>query len=80
MEDKIKSVLAAVFGIDQNEISDESSYETIASWDSLTHMNMISALEETFEVHFEDEEILEMINFRSVRETVQAKVSGLVMA
>ncbi len=74
MEDRIKNVMAAVFEITNDEINDESSPDTIRTWDSLKHMQMVVALEEEFGIEFEDEEITEMLNYALIRLIVGEKV------
>ena len=73
IEDRIKNVLSAVFGISTMEIDDNSSPNSIKSWDSLKHMNMIVALEEEFEIEFSDNEILDMMNYKMIREITTSK-------
>ena len=72
MNDRIKSVMAAVFDIAPENISDEASPHDIKAWDSLKHMNLILALEEEFNIHFEDAEIPSLVNFRIIAATVAA--------
>ena len=43
------------FWNDAEEINEESSPDTIESWDSLRHMNIVIALEEEFNVQFDTE-------------------------
>jgi acyl carrier protein len=74
MENRIKNVLSAVFEISVDEITDESSPDNIESWDSLKHMNLIVALEEEFNIGFEDCEILEMMNYSLIKATLLTKV------
>ena len=62
VEERIKSVMSAVFEVSAYKIKDDSSPDTIESWDSLKHMNLVVALEEDFEIEFNDDEILEMMN------------------
>jgi acyl carrier protein len=59
--------MSAVFEISTGEINDESSPDTIESWDSLKHMNMVVALEEEFNVQFTDDNITELINMKLIR-------------
>lgn len=62
VENQLKNVMSAVFEVPVNQINDDSSPETIESWDSLKHMNLIVALEEEFSITFSDQQIFEMIN------------------
>lgn len=73
MENKIKKVMASVFGIDESLISDDSTSETIEEWDSLRQMNLILALEEEFGITFTDNETLETLSFRQFVEVIKSK-------
>ena len=70
---KIKELMATVFEIDEYLIDENSSTQTIDHWDSLRHMNLIVALEEEFNVRFEDEEISELINYSLIWGPYQLK-------
>lgn len=72
LEDRIKNVLSAVFEIPVEQIQDKSSPDTIESWDSLKHMNMVVALEDEFNVQFTDEQIIEMMNFKLIELTIES--------
>ena len=74
MENRIKDVMAAVFEIPVDEITDESSPDNIESWDSLKHMNLILALEEEFGIGFSDDEIVEMMNYALIKLIMSKKV------
>jgi acyl carrier protein len=63
MEGRVKKVMSDVFNIDVSLINNESSPDNIENWDSLKHMNLIVALEEEFEIEFDDEEIVDSMNF-----------------
>ena len=70
IEDRIKNVLSVVFEIPIQEINDKSSSDTITSWDSLKHMNLVIALEEEFEMEFSESEIPEITNYRAIKEVI----------
>ena len=63
ISERIISVMSAVFEIPANQIQNDSSPDTIESWDSLKQMNLIVALEEEFDLVFSDQQIFDMINF-----------------
>ena len=64
MKNRIKNVMAAVFGISIEDINEESSPDSIDNWDSLNLMNLAVSLEEEFDIEFDDDEIAEMLNFK----------------
>jgi acyl carrier protein len=62
--------MASVFEVSVDDINDDSSPDTIENWDSLRHMNLITVLEEEFDIRFNDEQITEMMNFNLIIYTV----------
>jgi acyl carrier protein len=66
MDERIKAVMANVFNVAMADLNDNSSPEQIDTWDSLTHMNLMVALEEEFEVKFDDDHILQINDFGSI--------------
>ena len=75
VEDQIKNVVSAVFEIPVEQIKDDSSPDTIESWDSLKHMNFVVALEEEFEIEFSDDEIIELIIMKLIKTVISDKLS-----
>jgi acyl carrier protein len=55
-QDKLKNVIATVLNVDVSRIDANASSDTIESWDSLRHMNLVLALEDEFGVSLPDEE------------------------
>lgn len=78
MEDRIKKVMSAVFEVPVEEINDKSSPDTIESWDSLKHMNLVLALEEEFDVYFNDEEIVEIMNYSLIKIILSKRIEELI--
>jgi acyl carrier protein len=76
MDDRIKDVLSAVFRLDPADIDDGTSSDSVESWDSLKHMQVVVALEQEFEVEFEDEEIPNLLSFPGIREVLKAKLGS----
>ena len=72
-KERIKNVISVVFEIPEEQIKNDSSPDTIGSWDSLRHMNLIVALEEEFKVELTDDEILDMMNYKSIESIITGK-------
>lgn len=70
MEDSIKRVMSEVLGVPVPAISRNSSPDTIPAWDSLGHMNLCMALEEEFRVHFNDRQVVSMMNYDAIVQTL----------
>ena len=73
MEDRVKKVMGSVFNVDIDLIKDNSSPDNIENWDSLKHMNLIIALEEEFEIEFDDEEIVDSMNCALILNILNSK-------
>ena len=67
IDGKIKNVMSAVFGILVEEITENSSSDSIDSWDSLRHLNLILALEEEFDISIPDEEVGNLFNYKLIK-------------
>lgn len=57
---KIESIFSDVFLIPQDTIDDSMRLENISGWDSLSHMTLITRLEEEYEVQLTGDEIADM--------------------
>ena len=66
-EDKLKQVLADVFGVDAKTINDATSMDTVAEWDSLRHLNLVLALEQQFNISFSGEETVQILNYPLIK-------------
>lgn len=73
MRDQVVSLMASVFGVDRSEISVGVVYGKFSKWDSLRHMTLVVALEEEFDVTFDDEEISDMLSLDLVVDILTAK-------
>ena len=76
MEERIKNVMSAVFEIPVNQIKENSSPDTIESWDSLKHINLVIALEEEFSIEIKDNETVEMLNYLLIKSIINKKLSS----
>ena len=57
---RVLQLAADVLGEPVEQISDESSPESIESWDSLQHLNLILSVEDAFDLQLSPEEIEEV--------------------
>lgn len=76
MQDKIMEIASIVFDVSIDSLSDDSSSDTVDKWDSLSHMNLVTALEEEFDIRFSEAELSELLNLRLVRLIIEDKLNG----
>ena len=74
--EQVRIIAADVFAIPRDRLSPDSSPETIESWDSIQHLNLVLALEEKFQVQLSPEEIEQMHNIGQVAKVLEAKVQA----
>ena len=63
---KVKEVFFSVFDVDESEVSDDFSAKTNESWDSITHLMIITELEDIFNTSFDEEMIPEVNSFKKI--------------
>ena len=69
---KIRSIVAATFGIPVAQVTDQTTSDSIASWDSMNHLHLVVALEAEFGVSFEPEQAVEMTSVRAIEQALVA--------
>ena len=73
IEDKVTTVILHVFNIEKNKINKNMNSENTDGWDSLKHMNLIIALEDEFNINFQDSEIIEINSLKKIIEIIYKK-------
>jgi acyl carrier protein len=68
LDERLRRVFADVFAIEGDAVTDEGSPGSIEAWDSISHLNLVLALEGEFMIQFEAEEIPELASFRAIRD------------
>ena len=63
---RVQGIVADLFSIPVAQITLETSSDTIESWDSLQHLNLMLALEQEFGVQFAPEEIEKLTSVQSI--------------
>ncbi len=76
IEDKIREIMALVFEVPLADIQEDSSPDDIHAWDSIGTINLLTALEEEFNVEFEEEDVLEMLNFQLIKIKIEEKLEA----
>lgn len=66
-ENTLKQVMATLLTVDVNAIDSEASMDTIPTWDSLRHMNLVLALEEEFKVSIPDEDAGNITSYKLIK-------------
>ena len=69
--DSLHQVMSDILLIDPTTINDDTSVDTVETWDSLKHLNLVLALEEKFDVSFTEDQTIEMLSYPLIRIVLQ---------
>jgi len=76
LKQKIISIMADIFELDAADIPDNASAGVVENWDSIRHMNLIVALEEEFDVRFNDTDIVDLITIPLIESIIKEMKSS----
>lgn len=71
LEKKVYEIFSLVFGLPSESLNLESSTENIEGWDSAKHINLILALEDELKIEFDEEDILEMLDLKTILDKIK---------
>ena len=73
---ELTSIFRDVFGEDNIRLNRETSAADIEQWDSLTHIEMIVAVEKHFGIQFKSLDLKKMENVGDLADMVKAKMEA----
>ncbi|MBR1557301.1 MAG: acyl carrier protein [Prevotella sp.] len=65
--EKYNNAFVQVFGAKAEELNDNYGKETVDEWDSVHQLSLIALLEESFDIMFDPEDIMEMTSYENGR-------------
>ena len=66
-EEALRQLMATMLNVDVVTIGQDASMDTIMSWDSLRHMNLVLALEDEFKVSIPDEDAANITSYNLIK-------------
>ncbi len=63
--EKYNNIYVEVFGADVAQLGDNYNKDTIAEWDSVHQLNIISIMEETFDIMLDPEDIMACTSYNA---------------
>ena len=71
---KLSEIFIDVLDLDEVELTDETSANDIEEWDSLSHIQLIVAIEKAFGIKFTSLEIMNWKNVGEMVNTMEEKI------
>ena len=75
LQERLKGIFREVFDDDGIEIHPAMTANDVDGWDSLSHVNLILAIESRFDITFSQKELLTFKNVGDLMNTIRAKVA-----
>lgn len=66
--EKYDAIFTEVFGATADQLDDNYSKETVSEWDSVHQLNIISLLEEAFDLMLDPEDIMACTSYNAGKE------------
>ena len=70
---KLEEIIAKIFEIDSSQIKKEMTPVDIEAWDSLSQLNLISAIEKEFKIKLEIDEIFTVMKIGDIFDLLSKK-------
>ena len=71
---RLASVFSNVLGVPLDHIHSDLGPGSVERWDSVGHVVLVTAIEEEFSIHFEEDEIMEFTNFKDILSVVERRI------
>lgn len=72
---KAVKLFSRIMELDEKTVTDSSSPDNVEGWDSLTHIELISSLEEEFSIQISPEESIDLENFEMIISFIEQKIA-----
>lgn len=74
IENKVKSIISSILGVDVSEIGDDTAIGDLPEWDSLNHIQIISAIEKEFDFRFTPDVMMDLEDVSDIVDATEARV------
>jgi acyl carrier protein len=77
ISEKLKNVILKELKIADFDMQDETTADQVPKWDSLSHVNVIVAVEKEYNIKFKGIEILKIKNIGGLQQLVDKKLAAV---
>ena len=74
IKQRVRAALARTLKVDASAISDSTSQTDLSDWDSVRHMNVVLAVENDFDIQFDDAELPKLTSLSLIVDAVERHV------
>lgn len=74
--ESVRGIVADIMRVSIDLVCPDSNNENLQGWDSLSHLNLVTAIENEFEVAFDKNEVMGCLSVSSIVSLLDAKATG----
>ena len=74
IENKVKTIISSILGVDVSEIGDDTAIGDLPEWDSLNHIQIISGIEKEFDFRFTPDVMMDLEDVSDIVDATEARV------
>lgn len=74
MKAEVINIVSNILNIKRSKITENSGINTIEEWDSLKHMQIISAIEEEYKIEFSEEQLIKSNNVKKLINSIKKNI------
>ena len=74
IEEKVKEIIAKVLEVEVSQIDDDTAIGDIPEWDSLSHIQIVSAIEKEFGFNFTPDVMMDLEDVSDIVAAVEERV------
>jgi acyl carrier protein len=71
VQDRVIKVISDVMNVPVSKLDENSSPMSVDKWESMKHINLVLALEEEFNIQFDDEQISGLQDVKSIVSVIE---------
>ena len=75
VSDRLKSILLDELGLKDFDMEDETTAGDVPGWDSISHINIILAVEKAYQIKFKGVEVMKMQNLSDMQKLIDSKLN-----
>jgi acyl carrier protein len=77
IEARLKKIFHSLFNLSPEQITADTSPDSVARWDSLQHLSLITSIEEEFNISISEQDIVDMLSFGLAVEIVSSTLQEI---
>lgn len=75
ISERLKNTILKELKLDEFDFNENTTADQVPGWDSLSHLNVILAIEKEFEIRFNPYELLKLKNIGELQKLIDLKLN-----